>query len=89
VTLGDLGTVQVVDGGAGSTISRLDGQPAVTLEVIKTQDANTVETVGNVQKAIDELHAPDGIRVQEVVNQAPEIKGAVSDLGRDAAIGAL
>jgi hydrophobic/amphiphilic exporter-1 (mainly G- bacteria), HAE1 family len=89
VTLGDLGTVQIVDGGAGSTISRLDGQPAVTLEVIKSQDANTVETVGNIQKAIDELQTADGIRVQEVVNQAPEIKGAVSDLGRDAAVGAL
>ena len=44
--------VSLIEDGAGSTISRLDGQPAMSVEVIKAQGENTVDTVAAVQEAI-------------------------------------
>ncbi len=89
VPLGELGTVEIVTGGAGTTISRLDGQPAVTLSVTKAQDANTVRTVADLESAVGGLEVPPGVRIQTIVNQAPQIQKGVSDLARDAAIGVL
>lgn len=89
VPLGELGTVEVVTGGEGTTISRLDGQEAVTLSVPKNQDANTVRTVTDLESAIDALEVPPGVKIETIVNQAPQIQEGVSDLARDAAIGIL
>jgi HAE1 family hydrophobic/amphiphilic exporter-1 len=70
------------------TISRLDGQAAVTLQVRKEQDANTVETVDRIEQAIEDLDVPSSIDTQVIVDQAPEISQGVSDVTRDALLGA-
>jgi HAE1 family hydrophobic/amphiphilic exporter-1 len=88
-TLGDLGTVALTEGGTGSTISRVDGKPAIILDVVKSQPANTVQTVDAIEAAIAKAGTPSGIALSTIVDQAPEIKGAVSDLARDALLGAV
>jgi HAE1 family hydrophobic/amphiphilic exporter-1 len=88
VSLGDLGTVEVMTGGAGTSISRLDGEPAVTLSVVKAQDANTVGTVEEIEAVVNDLEVPSGVRVQTIINQAPEIQNGITELARDAALGA-
>jgi len=88
-TLGDLGTVALTEGGTGSTISRVDGKPAIILDVVKSQEANTVQTVSAIDEAVAKAGTPEGVTLSTIVNQAPEIKGAVSDLARDALLGAV
>ena len=62
-------------------ITRLDGNPAVKLSVLKQADANTVEVSQEVNKKIEELQAalPAGIEIGMVENQAnyvlPALKG--------------
>ena len=89
VTLSEIASVSLTEDGAGSTISRLDGQPAMSVEVIKAQGENTVETVAAVQEAIAGLPGAAGVTITEVINQAPEIQNSVSELTRDAVIGGV
>ncbi|HSK91694.1 MAG TPA: efflux RND transporter permease subunit [Euzebyales bacterium] len=70
------------------TISRLDGETAVTLQIRKEQDANTVATVERIEEAIEEADLPRAIDTAVIVNQAPEITQGVSDVTRDALFGA-
>ncbi|HOO93702.1 MAG TPA: efflux RND transporter permease subunit, partial [Opitutales bacterium] len=53
-------------------ITRLDGQPALKLNIIKQADANTVETVKGVLIALDSLSPsfPEGISYKLLENQA-------------------
>jgi HAE1 family hydrophobic/amphiphilic exporter-1 len=71
------------------TISRLDGEAAVTLQVRKEQDANTVATVDLIEEAIEDADLPSAIDTTVIVNQAPEITTGVSDVTRDAVFGAV
>jgi len=89
VLLSEVATVSLTENGAGSTISRLDGQPAMSVEVIRAQGENTVETVAAVQEAIAVLPEAEGVTITEVINQAPEIQNSVSELTRDAVIGGV
>ena len=89
IPLSQISTVSIVENGLGSTISRLDGQPAMTVEVIRAQGENTVDTVNEVTAAIEEVEVPEDITVTEVINQAPEIQNSVSEMTRDAVIGGI
>lgn len=89
VALSEVATVSLTENGSGSTISRLDGQPAMSVEVIKAQGENTVDTVAAVQVAIAGLPDAEGVTITEVINQAPEIQNSVSELTRDAVIGGV
>ena len=89
VPLSQIAEVSLVENGSGSTISRLDGQPAMSVEVIKAQGENTVDTVAAVSEAVDALTVPAGVTVTEVINQAPEIENSISEMTRDAVIGGV
>ena len=89
VPLSQVAQVSLVENGSGSTISRLDGQPAMSVEVIRAQGENTVDTVEAVTEVIDAVPVPDGIAITEVINQAPQIKTSVNEMARDALIGGL
>ncbi|HLF43578.1 MAG TPA: efflux RND transporter permease subunit [Acidimicrobiia bacterium] len=89
VPLSQVAAISLTEDGAGSTISRLVGQPAMSVEVIKAQGENTVETVTAVKDAIAGVPETAGVTVTEVVNQAPEIQNSVSELTRDAVIGGV
>ncbi len=89
VPLSQIAEVSLVENGSGSTVSRLDGQPAMSVEIIKAQGENTVDTVTAVSEAIETVAVPEGITVTEVINQAPEIQNSVSEMTRDAVIGGI
>jgi HAE1 family hydrophobic/amphiphilic exporter-1 len=86
-TIGDLGTVALTDAGDGQTISRTNGEPAVTVEVIAEQDADVVDLVGGAVAAVEENPPPAGASVTEMVNQEPEITSNINALIRDALLG--
>jgi HAE1 family hydrophobic/amphiphilic exporter-1 len=85
--IGQLGEVTTTRE-AAETISRLDGEPSVSLEIRKEQDANTVDTVESIEQAIADAELPSAIDTAVIVNQAPEITQGVSDVTRDAVVGA-
>jgi HAE1 family hydrophobic/amphiphilic exporter-1 len=89
LTVGDVATVSAGDQGAGTTISRTDGQPSIGLDIIKTQSGNTVKVVDKVRAVLLSSNPPDGVVITEVVNQAPQIRDSVSGLARDALLGAI
>jgi HAE1 family hydrophobic/amphiphilic exporter-1 len=89
LTVGDVATVSAEDQGAGTTISRTDGQPSIGLDIVKTQSGNTVKIVDEVRDILRASNPPDGVVLTEVVNQAPQIRESVSGLARDAVLGAI
>ncbi|HOF39994.1 MAG TPA: efflux RND transporter permease subunit [Candidatus Hydrogenedentes bacterium] len=64
------------------TISRLNGEPSVTLTVIKRSGANIIEIADQVQKEIDRMLAvlPKGLSVTVTWNEANYIRDIVSEL---------
>jgi HAE1 family hydrophobic/amphiphilic exporter-1 len=89
LTVGDVATVSAEEQGAGTTISRMDGQPAIGLDIIKTQSGNTVKVVDEIRAVLRASNPPDGVVITEVLNQAPQIRESVSGLARDALLGAI
>jgi hydrophobic/amphiphilic exporter-1 (mainly G- bacteria), HAE1 family len=61
-------------------ITRLDGRPAVKVNIIKQADANTVETVRAVTTRLAELEAafPAGMRYALLENQANYIESSIA-----------
>jgi HAE1 family hydrophobic/amphiphilic exporter-1 len=89
LTVADVATVSAEDQGAGTTISRTDGEPSIGLDVLKTQSGNTVKVVDEVRALLLTSSPPEGVVITEVVNQAPQIRDSVSELARDALLGAI
>lgn len=81
LTLSDLAAVE--DGFVEPrTVSRLDGQPAVTLIVRKQSGANTVDVIDRIKTRLDELGPalPRDIHVQTVRDQSRFIKLSFEEL---------
>ena len=89
VPLSDI--AEVVDGtAAASSLSRLDGDPALAVSITKTPAGNTVEVSHAVQDAIAELEdllAADDIRVGVVFDQAPFIEESIEGLATEGLLG--
>ncbi|BDV01881.1 cation transporter [Thermodesulfomicrobium sp. WS] len=71
-------------------ITRLNGKPAVKVNIIKQADANTVQTVRNVERRLAELAPsfPADIRYTLVENQADYINDSIKGV-RNTALEAL
>lgn len=79
VTLDDV--ADVVDGSRQARLlSRLDGQNAVKISVLKQADANTVDVAHRVQQRLDELvpQLPEGVQMQVLENQATYVVNALN-----------
>ncbi len=87
--LGDLARVEDTHEEA-RLITRLDGRPAVKLNIIKQADANTVETVRNVEKRLRELESsfPAGLSFEFVDNQADYIVSSLDSVTNTALVAA-
>ena len=79
-----------VSAGAAGVISRTNGLPSLTIDFVKSADANTVEVVKAVLEELDDIKTglPADIRFTEISNQAPEIEDSINSLGREVALGA-
>ena len=90
VTIGDLGTVEL-DSIATTGYGRTNGQPALTLTVSKTSNANTVEVADAVQAKLSEIAARHAgvMTVSTVQDLSVFIKESRDGLLREGGLGAI
>ncbi len=90
VAIGDLGTVEL-DAVATTGYGRTNAQPALTLTVSKTSDANTVEVADAVQAKLNEVAArhADVLSVTTVQDLSVFIKESRDGLLREGGLGAV
>ncbi len=62
------------------SISRVNGEPCVSLVVKKRTGENTVQIIENIEKVIAEFRLPPAIDITVVNNQAEYIDGMISEL---------
>jgi HAE1 family hydrophobic/amphiphilic exporter-1 len=88
VTIGDFAKVAVTDNPVVS-ISRVNGEPALSISVTKTPDGNTVEVSKLVRDAIPDLEAAigDGTKFTIVFDQAPYIQQSIESLATEGLLG--
>ncbi|MHA6326638.1 efflux RND transporter permease subunit [Roseivivax sp. CAU 1753] len=81
VTFGDVATVRRTYDDPTS-FARVDGQPAISLEVKKRSGANIIDTVAAVQALIEESRRdwPDSVQVTYLQDQSVQVKTFLSDL---------
>jgi len=81
VPLGDVATVKPTFKDATS-ITRVNGQPAVTLEVVKRAGANLIEVVDGTRSAVEALEAdwPETLQVAFLQDQSKFIKEMLTEL---------
>ena len=74
-----------------NAVSRVNGEAALTVSVMKTQEGNTVEVSNGVKEAITEVEKEigSGVTFRTVFNQAPYIEQSVHDLAVEGGLGLL
>jgi HAE1 family hydrophobic/amphiphilic exporter-1 len=86
-TIADVATVALTDNPVTS-ISRVDGKPALTIAITKLPAANTVEVSNAVQDLLPELKsALDGATFTVVFDQAPYIQQSIQSLTEEGLLG--
>jgi HAE1 family hydrophobic/amphiphilic exporter-1 len=87
-TIADVATVKLAESPATS-ISRVNGKPALTVAITKTQDANTVDVSRTVQAALPgiETKVTGNPKFQVVFDQAPYIEQSISSLAEEGLLG--
>jgi multidrug efflux pump len=65
-----------------SSFARINGQPALALEVTKRSGANIIDTVAEVRTVVEELRVdwPDSVEVTYLQDQSKQVKDMLSDL---------
>ena len=74
---------EIIDGEQErETIGRINGQPGLTLQVFKTQDANLVAVGAEVNKAVDQLRKelPDDIEIRPIFETAQSVKNSLDNV---------
>ncbi len=81
VTFGDVATIRRTFEDP-SSFARINGQPALALEVTKRSGANIIDTVAEVRAVVDELRVdwPDSVEVTYLQDQSKQVKDMLSDL---------
>ncbi|WP_299558416.1 efflux RND transporter permease subunit [uncultured Sulfitobacter sp.] len=81
VTFGDVATVRRTFEDPDS-FARINGQPALALEVTKRSGANIIETVAAVKARVEELRIewPESIKITYLQDQSKQVKDLLSDL---------
>ncbi|MEB4614514.1 efflux RND transporter permease subunit, partial [Leucobacter sp. M11] len=87
VTIGEVADVRL-ESNPVTSISRVNGEPALTIAITKLPAANTVEVSHEVRGALPELErALDGISLNVVFDQAPYVESSVETLAVEGALG--
>jgi multidrug efflux pump subunit AcrB len=88
-TIGDVADVTVVDNPVTS-ISRVDGEPALTISVTKVPAANTVDVSTAVRAILPQLEdAVPGTTLTVVFDQAPFIQESIDALTQEGILGLI
>ncbi|MGE7544645.1 efflux RND transporter permease subunit [Sporosarcina newyorkensis] len=86
VKLGDIATIEVV--GKVESVSRTNGEDAIAIQILKGQQANTVDVVNAVKKLIkEEEKSIDGLVVDVSLDQGEPIEKSVSTMIEKALFG--
>jgi len=87
ITIGDVAKVELAPNPVQS-ISRVNGEPALTLAVTKLSSANTVEVSHVVRDALPELEESlDGAKLEVVFDQAPYVERSIETLTTEGLLG--
>ena len=88
VKLGDIATIETV--GKVQSVSRTNGEDAITIQIVKGQEANTVTVVNAVKELIaDEEAAIDGLSIDVTLDQGEPIEESVFTMLEKAIFGGL
>lgn len=90
VTVGDVATVKPTFKDATS-ITRVNGHPAMTIEVSKRTGANLIDTVDGVKKTVERLKStwPEGVQLTFTQDKSKVIRQMLADLQNSVATGVL
>ncbi|MFC9442522.1 MULTISPECIES: efflux RND transporter permease subunit [Brevibacterium] len=90
ITLGDVADVAIADAPVES-ISRTNGQPSLSVSVMKESDANTVDVSHAVAERLPDLEGTMGDNTQFVsaFDQAPFIEQSIEDLLNEGMLGLI
>jgi multidrug efflux pump len=90
VTLGDVAQIKPTFKDA-TTITRVNGRPAMTIEVSKRTGANLIETVDGVKAVVERMRTtwPEGVQVAFTQDKSKVIRQMLSDLQNSVATGVL
>ncbi len=87
VTIGDVATVAQEEDPT-TTVSRVNGEPALTIAVTKLPSANTVDVSRGVLATLPELEESlDGATFTVVFDQAPYIQESIDTLAKEGLLG--
>ena len=88
VKLSDIADLEVI--GKVQSVSRTNGEDAISIQVVKGQDANTVDVVNEVKALIeDEQKAIDGLVIDISLDQGKPIEDSVFTMVEKALFGGL
>ncbi|WP_151733691.1 efflux RND transporter permease subunit ['Paenibacillus yunnanensis' Narsing Rao et al. 2020] len=88
VKLGDIADIEVI--GTSESISRTNGKESIGIQIIKDNDANTVEVVNGVKDAVKELkELYPSANIDVMLDQGKPIEDSVSTMLSKAVFGAL
>ncbi|GIN91671.1 swarming motility protein SwrC [Siminovitchia terrae] len=88
VKLGDIAKIKTV--GKVESVSRTNGKDAIAIQIVKDQQANTVDVVNNVKKLIKEEKAKYGdLSIDVTLDQGKPIEDSVATMIEKALFGGL
>ncbi|MDF3415873.1 efflux RND transporter permease subunit [Sulfitobacter sp. M57] len=81
VTFGDVATIRRTFEDP-SSFARINGQPALALEVTKRSGANIIDTVADVKALVKEMSVdwPESVKITYLQDQSKQVKDMLSDL---------
>lgn len=86
VKLGDIAKIETV--GKVQSVSRTNGEEAITIQIVKAQDANTVSVVNEVKNVIvDQEKAMDGLKIDVTLDQGQPIEDSIYAMMEKAVFG--
>jgi multidrug efflux pump subunit AcrB len=88
VKLSDIATIEVV--GKVQSVSRTNGENAIAIQIVKEQQANTVDVVNSVKELVKEEKAKvEGLVIDVSLDQGAPIEKSVSTMVEKAMFGGL
>ncbi|WP_028392403.1 efflux RND transporter permease subunit [Bacillus cihuensis] len=88
VKLKDIATIDVI--GKVESVSRTNGKEAIAIQIVKGQQANTVDVVNSVKKLVkEEKKKFDGLTIDVTLDQGKPIEQSVSTMIEKAVFGGL
>ena len=79
ILVSDVATVAIDTPGA-DTISRTNGQPSISLQVLQLPEGNTIEVTRELLGVINDLELPPDLRVDVLYNDGPELEEQLNNV---------